>query len=324
AENYVPQAAAYTAACVLASAREVFPRLELLPGARLTVLASAKPLQLAPASLAAVYARRGLRNRTIVPSALPFLLDPYRRAWAAGELGKVKNPPLNTDLNPVAYFRFWRAWLSMVMSPASLLGLAALAAAGLFASWRLKGALKFTPEERTGEAFLMGFWGLAFETAVLLAFQARTGRLSPELGAMFALFMAGAAGGAWAAKNSPSKFILLFEASAAAIALACALRPDLAQAAGTARFLIFSGGFLSGAFFAAAALKRGGEVYSWDLAGGAAGGLGAAAFAAPIAGISGALYFSGLAALAALCGGILVRIRESRAAHSLNESTVKE
>lgn len=312
AENYVPPAAAYTAACVLASAREVFPSLELLPGARLTVLASAKPLNLEPAALAAAYTRRGLKTRTVVPSALPFLLDPYRRAWAAGEIGKVKAPPRNTDLDPLAYFRFWRAWLSMVLSPASLLGLAALAAAGLYSSWKLKSALKFTPEERTGEAFLMGFWGLAFETAVLLAFQARTGRLSPELGAMFALFMAGAAGGAWAARNSRPGRILLFEACAAALALACALRPDLAQAASGARFLIFSGGFLSGAFFAAAALKKGGEVYAWDLVGGAAGGLAAAAFAAPMAGISGALYLSGLAALAAFIGGILVRTRESR------------
>lgn len=324
AENYVPAATVYTAACVLASARSAFPVLEIIPGARLTLLASAGPLVLDPAALAAAYARRGIKTKTVVPSAFPFLLDPYRRAWAAGEIGKVKEPPLNTDLNPLAYFRFWRAWLSMVMSPASFLGLAALAAAGLFASYRLKGLLKFTPEERTGEAFLMGFWGLAFETALLLAFQAKTGRLSPELGAMFALFMAGAAAGAWAAKNSPPKFILLFEACAAALALVCALRPELAQTGWAARVLMLSGGLLSGAFFAAAAGKTGGAVYAWDLVGGAAGGLAIAAFAAPIAGISGALYLSALAALAALAGGILVKIRESKAGYSLKESTVKE
>lgn len=339
AENYVPPATAYAAACVLASARAVFPSLEFIPGARLTVLASSKPPALEPAVLAAVYARRGLKTRTVVPSAFPFLLDPYRRAWAAGELGKVKRPPLNTDLNPLAYFRFWRAWLSMVLSPLSLLGLAALSAAGLLAAFRLRTVLKFTPEERTGEAFLMGFWGLAFETAVLLAFQAKTGRLSPELGAMFALFMAGAAAGAWAAsaKREPASFLqsptpkkpnimqkggwLLFsEAAAAALALGCALRPELAQAAWPARCLIFSGGLVSGAFFSAAALKRGGEVYALDLAGGAAGGLATAAFTAPIAGIGGALYFSGFAALAALCGGLLVWKRN----YSMKGSTVKE
>ncbi len=320
AENYVPPPAAYAAACVLASARAVFPRLELIPGARLTVLASAGPLDLAPASLSAAYAGRGLKTKTVVPSAFPFLLDPYRRAWAAGEIEKVRRPPLNTDLNPLAYFRFWRAWLSMVMSPASLLGLAGLSAAALFAAWRLKSALKFAPGERTGEAFFMGFWSLAFETSVLLAFQAKTGRLSPELGAMFALFMAGAAGGAWAAKSSPPKYILLFEAAAAALALFCAMRPELALGAGPARALILCGGLLSGAFFAAAALKTGGEVYAWDLAGGAAGGLATAAFAAPLAGIAGALYFAGLAALGALAGGFLVRAR----GYSLKESTVKE
>ncbi|MDD5208008.1 MAG: hypothetical protein PHV36_01350 [Elusimicrobiales bacterium] len=324
AENYVPPPAAYAAACVLASARAVFPRLELIPGARLTVLASAGPLDLDPASLAAAYTKRGLKTKTVVPSAFTFLLDPYRRAWAAGEIEKVRRPPLNTDLNPLAYFRFWRAWLSMVMSPASLLGLAGLSAAGLFAAWRLKSALKFIPEERTGEAFFIGFWGLAFETSVLLAFQAKTGRLSPELGAMFALFMAGAACGAWAAKNSPPKFILLFEAAAAALALFCALRPELAQGAGSARTLILCGGLLSGAFFAAAALKTAGEVYAWDLVGGAAGGLATAAFAAPMAGIAGALYLAGLAALAALGGGLVVRKREFRRAYSLKESTVKE
>lgn len=324
AENYVPPPAAYAAACVLASARAAFPRLELIPGARLTVLASAEPLDLDPASLSAAYARRGLKTKTVVPSAFPFLLDPYRRAWAAGEIEKVRRPPLNTDLNPLAYFSFWRAWLSMVMSPASLLGLVALSAAAFLAAYRLKSALKFIPEERTGEAFLMGFWGLAFETPVLLAFQAKTGRLSPELGAMFALFMAGAAGGAWAAKSSPPKYILLFEAAAAALALFCALRPELAQGAGPARALILCGGLLSGAFFAAAALKTAGEVYTWDLVGGAAGGLAAAAFAAPIAGIAGALYFASLAALAALGGGLLVRKRETAPGYSLKASTVKE
>ena len=82
--------------------------------------------------------------------------------------------------------------------------------------------------------------------------------------------------------------------------------------------MIFSGGFLSGAFFAAASVKKGGEVYAWDLVGGAAGGLAAAAFAAPIAGISGALYFSAAAALAALAGGLWVSLFPSS-----NESTVK-
>ncbi|MDA8130957.1 MAG: hypothetical protein M0011_05575 [Elusimicrobia bacterium] len=302
-ENYVPPQTAYTAASVLASARAVFPSVQLLPGSRLTVIASSAPVKLSVPELAAEYSKRRLRDRAVVPSAFPFLLDPYRRAWAAAEIERVKAPPLNTDLNPLAYFRFWRSWLSMVLSPSSLLGLAALAAAGIFLAWKLKSSLGFRGEERTGEAFLMGFWGLALETAALLAFQARTGRLSPELGAMFSLFMAGAAAGAWSARNAGTKTIAATEAAAAVLALAAAAWPELAMAPWTARALLLCAGALSGAFFSAAALKNGPGVYSWDLIGGAAGGLAAAAFAAPIAGVRSAFVIAALAAAAALAGG---------------------
>lgn len=321
AENYVPPAAAYAAACVLASARAVFPSVELVPGARLTVIASQKGPDLSPARLAAAYGRRDIKNRSVVPSALPFMLHPYRRAWAAAELAKVKAPPPNSDLNPLAYFRFWRAWLSMVVSPGALLGLAALVLGGLIAAWRAAGALRFSAEERTGEAFLVGFWALAFETAVLLAFQARTGRLSPELGALFALFMLGAAAGAAAGAGRAAKYAFLAEGAGAALALLAALAPGLAQEPWGARALLVSGGFLSGLFFAAAAGRAGRAVYAWDLAGGAAGGLITAAFAAPILGIRGALLVSALAAAVALAGGLYAfYLRPS----SSKESTVKE
>jgi spermidine synthase len=312
AENYVPQERAYAAACILAAARTVFPHVETLPGARLTVLASASPLLLREDLLAARYGARRIKSVAVVPSAFPFLLDPYRRGWAAAALEKVKSPPPNTDLNPVAYFRFWRAWLSMVMSPGAMLGLAALALAAAFIAWPLSGALKFTSEERSAEAFLVGFWALAFETAVLLAFQSRTGRLSPELGAMFALFMAGAAGGAAMGNAGSAWRVLLAEAGAAALAFAAAWRPELAQAPWGARGLLLSGGFFSGMFFAAAAGRCGVRIYAWDLLGGAAGGLAAAAFIVPLAGISGGLLAAGLAAAAALAGGSAVLILRKR------------
>lgn len=303
AENYVPAETAYAAACVLAAARQVFPHVEALPGARLTVLASKSPLRLSPEALAAAYARRGLKTKTIVPSAFPFLLDPYRRAWAAAALEKVKSPPPNSDLEPLAYFRFWRAWLSMVLSPRAALGLAALALLGLLASWRLAGRLSFSPESRSAEAFLIGFWGLAFETAVLLAFQARTGRLSPELGALFALFMLGAAAGAAAGERLRPGWARGAEAAAALLALGAALYPEAAMAPWGARLFLAAGGLVSGLFFSGAARMAGGAVYSWDLLGGAAGGLAAAAFLVPLAGVRGAMAAAGAAAALALAGG---------------------
>lgn len=321
AENYVPPQTAYAAACVLASVRAVFPSVELVPGARLTVIASRKGMDLSPDRLAAVYGRRKIRARSVTASALPFMLHPYRRAWAAAELGKVKDPPLNTDLNPLAYFRFWRAWLSMVVSPGALLGLAALAICAMLAAWRFAGLVRFSRGERTGEAFLVGFWALAFETAVLLAFQARTGRLSPELGALFALFMFGAAAGAAAGAGRAAKYAFYAEGAGAALALLAALAPGLAQGPWGARALLFSGGLLSGIFFAAAAGGTGRAVYAWDLVGGAAGGLITAAFAAPILGIRGALLVSALAAAGALAGGLYAFYFRS---FSSKERTVKE
>ncbi len=311
-ENYVPQETAYAAACVLAAARGVFPHVEILPGPRLTVLASASPLRLSPGALAAVYARRGLKTSTVRPPAFPFLLDPYRRGWADSALAQVRAPTPNTDLSPLAYFRFWRAWLSMVVTPRAALGLAALALLALLAAWRLAGLLSFSPESRSAEAFLIGFWGLAFETAVLLAFQTRTGLLSPELGALFALFMLGAAAGAAAGERLPPGWALAAQAAGLLLAAGAALRPEAAMQPWGARALLAAGGLVSGLFFSGAARTAGGWIYGWDLLGGAAGGLAAAAFLVPLAGVRGAFLAAGAAAALALAGalaGLILRKR---------------
>jgi spermidine synthase len=313
AENYVPAETAYAAACVLASARQAFPHSALLPGARLTVLLSDKEIRLDPAALAATYARRGIKNSVVVPSAFPFILDPYRRAWAENELARVKRPPLNTDLDPLAYFRFWRAWFSMVASPASLLGLAALAGAALLAGARLFKGVAFISGDRSGEALLMGFCGMALETALLLAFQARTGRLGPELGLLFAAFMAGGAAGAWAGRLC-ARGIPEAELFSAALALGCAFAAPQLMGAGRPVFWAIAAfsGAASGLFFALAAGGNGAGIYSLDLLGGAAGGLATAAFAAPLLGIGGAFALAGTAGAGALlCGLTRLFRRES-------------
>lgn len=304
AENYVPAETAYAAACVLAAAAKAFPEMALIPGGRLTVLLSDRPLRLDPAALAAAYARRGINNRTAVPSAFPFMLDPYRRAWAENELARVKSPPLNTDLDPLAYFRFWRAWLTMVATPAAFLGLAALAAAALFGGTALYRRVDLLSGDRTGEALLMGFAGMALETALLLAFQARTGRLGPEFGLLFAAFMAGGAAGARAGRST-APGVALSELAAATLAFGCAFLAPALMSAGRPVFWLLAGaaGAVSGLFFSAAAGDNGTEIYSLDLLGGAAGGLATAAFSAPLAGINGAFALAGLAGAAALgCG----------------------
>ncbi len=325
AANYLPPEKAYTIASVLAAARKAFPSVTVLPGERLTVLAGANPPDLAPEKLAAVYSRRGLKTVTVVPSAFPFILNPYRRAWAEDEIQRIKRPPENSDLAPLAYFHFWRAWLSMVATPGSLLGLAALMLCALFAGFIIAGRLSFAPGKRTGEAFFMGFWGLAFETALLLAFQAKTGRLNPELGGLFAAFMAAAAAGALLPGGTSGGRLFVIELLAAGGAFTCAnMAGVLFAAGGTAVWaLISAGGFLAGSFFSSAAGGFGGDIYAWDLLGGAAGGFITAAFAAPVLGIKGALLCAALAALCALAGWTWAWFISGRS-HSLKASTVKE
>ncbi len=312
AENYVPKEAAYAAACVLASARAVFPYLEFIPGERLTVMASVQKLELEPEVLAAAYAARGIKDKTVVPSALPFLLDPGRRAWAENEIARVKDPPRNTDLDPLAYFRFWRAWSSMVADPSSLVGLLALMGAALLAASKLRKVIKFVPGNRGGEAFLMGFWAMSFETALLLAFQSETGRLSPELGLLFAVFMAGGAAGAWAGRKGASG-IWTAELAAAAMALGCAAAPAIFSGGAEIWLLMAGAGTVTGFFFARAAGGDPAGIYALDLAGGAAGGLVTAAFSAPLGGIGGALAISGASALCALAGGLFATNRKLNA-----------
>ena len=317
-ENYLPPEKAYTCASVLAAARLVFPSLTLLPGAKLTVIASGTPPDLDPARLAAVYGKRGIRNHTVVPSAFPFMLDQSRRDWAVRSLAGVKAPP-DTDLAPVAYFAFWRSWLAMVVTPAALLGLAALLLLAFCCGLSLAGRLSFTPEERSGETFFMGFWAMALETSVLLAFQARTGRLAPELGALFAVFMAASAAGA--ALPLRNRFLPAVEAAAALLAGAGAAACAATTAGNTAWIwtLAAAGGALNGAFFRLAAGDKGSRTYGWDLLGGAAGGFITAAFSAPILGIKGSLFCAEAAALCALAGWF-----RGRLCYSSKAETVKE
>ncbi|PIU20447.1 MAG: hypothetical protein COT18_02240, partial [Elusimicrobia bacterium CG08_land_8_20_14_0_20_59_10] len=317
AANYLPPGKAYTIASILAAARKAFPSVTLIPGDRLTVLAAAKAPDLDPAKLAAAYARRRLKNKTVIPSAFPFLLHPYRMDWAKHEIDRLKPPPANSDLAPLAYFHFWRSWLSMVVAPGSLLGLAALVLCALCAGLAIAGRLAFTPQKRTGEAFFMGFWGMAFETALLLAFQARTGRLNPELGGLFAVFMAASALGVLVPGKTGKARLFIIEILAAGLALVCAFKAGAVFAAGGAPVwgLMAAGGFLTGAFFSCAAGSSGGEIYAWDLLGGAAGGFITAAFAAPLLGIKGALLCAALASLAALAGGAFSRFRPRVESH---------
>jgi spermidine synthase len=323
-ENYLPAERAYLAASVLASASPAFKYMERIPCGTLLVLASDSPIDLTPAVLAGRYELRKLRTPYTAPANLPFLLDPNRRQWALAALGKIKTPPMNEDLNPAAYFYLWKMWLTMVVSPGELTGLALLAIALLAAAGRLlKPGGPLRSRESAG-VFLAGAWAMGFEMVALFMFQNHSGQLSWKLGMLFAAFMAGSAAGAGAAEIFSRGL-----ARALALALAFALTgglyicaPRLAGFGLTGLFLIFmgfifSGGAALGAYFAAAAGADGEAVklYYSDLLGAALGGFVFSAALIPLAGLRAALIWAG--AILAVIPLILLY------GYSRKESTVK-
>ena len=324
-ENYLPPERAYFAASILASLSSAFKYVELAPGGTLLVMASNTPLDLTTETLTKRYAARKINAFYTTPSAFPFLLDPYRRAWTSSMLQKIKAPQLNTDLNPVAYFYLWKMWLAMFVSPGTLTGLALMAAAFALIINRLLTAL--LPAIRSGgkgrEAagvFLAGFWAMGFEVACLFLFQTYSGQLTWKLGMLFSGFMAGSAVGGRVIKGIPQ-----VAARGGMLTLGLALTyglyayvPRLETLVPTVSLplfmvLLFAGGLVLGGYFAAASGAEDDGImrlYYSDLLGAALGAFVFSAAIIPLAGLRSALLW----AAAALILGLLLSIpRPSKA-----------
>jgi spermidine synthase len=315
-ENYLPPERAYFAASILASAGAAFKHVELAPGGTLTVFASDSPIDLAPETLARRYTQRKINNLYAVPVNLPFLLDPYRRQWAGAMLANIKKAPLNTDLDPVAYFYLWKMWLAMFVSPSTLSGLALLAVAFVLLAARLLKPGELLADKDAAGVFLAGFWAMGFETVCLFMFQTYSGQLSWKLGTLFSAFMAGSAAGVCALQVASHSRV-----RAAALVSALALTawlyvyaPNLGGMAPAGLFALFmvlllAGGFSLGAYFAAAAgpgNDKTGRLYYSDLLGAALGGFIFSAALIPLAGLRAALLWSA----GALIAGLLLSVKK--------------
>ncbi len=319
-ENYLPPERAYFAASILASAAAVFKHVKLAPGGTLIVLASDSPIDLAPETLARRCEARKIKNIYATPTAFPFLLDPYRRAWAGTMLGKIKDPPLNTDLNPIAYFYLWKMWLAMFVSPGTLTGLALMAAAFVLLLSRLPRPAQLIKNRKSAGVFLTGFWAMGFEVAGLFMFQTASGQLTWKLGMLFAGFMAGSAAGGRVFKSFPCR-----AARVGAVLLGLALTaglyafaPRLGTLAPAASFplfmgLLFGGGVVLGAYFAAASGPEEDGItrlYYSDLLGAALGAFIFSAAIIPLAGLRASLLW---AAAALLCGLLPALLKDEKA-----------
>lgn len=295
-DNYLSPAEAYAAACLRATARSVFPHVEVIPGGRALILASETGMGTGPGPMGKRLRSRGIKTRWVKEETLPFILHPYRSAWYASRLDAAGATPVNSALRPLAYFLSWRVWLSMYAGPDQFLGLAALLMALFWGSRRLAAGFKGSASKGLlAGAFLAGAWGMAFEICLMLAWEARLGTMASSLGLIFTLFLGGMAAGAAVFRRRGG--VALSAGLMAAVSAAAAFwLPGAFTAHGPSAFaaacsiLLSAGGFAAGSYFPAAA-RRGpaAGVYSADLYGGAAGGLIVSAAVIPLLGIENAL-----------------------------------
>jgi spermidine synthase len=182
-ENYVSPKLGRLLAATHATLRLAFAHVRLVPGGRVYFLASNGPLTL---DIAARLEALGLATKLVNRHYLEAMLTPDRLADLDRAVAHAAE--INTDFNPVLYFRHLRHWLDQFAARGWALGglLATVLAVYL---WRQR------PVPRV--LFASGFAASALEIVLLAVYQALYGSVYRQVGLIVTTFMAGLAIGAW-------------------------------------------------------------------------------------------------------------------------------
>jgi spermidine synthase len=288
-------------ASVLGALREVFARVEVVPGEvnRVIAFRDPGPAGLDARALRARLAGRAIKTRVVGPAHVDYLLeagrlDRFRRTMASGAPAGV-----NSDFRPLAVFFSTARWSAMLSPGAGrfLRGLKSLSL-GRFAlgvvlltavlAWRRPGA------RVPASLACTGFAGMVMSLALVFSFQAVHGCVYQWVAALTAAFMAGGSAGSLSMSLALRRYPgarAPFLGSEAALALsALALPGGIALAQGIFSFAALAAacGFLAGAQFPAAVELRArpGMLYACDLIGGFAGGLAGSAALLPVLGVA--------------------------------------
>jgi spermidine synthase len=322
-ENYLSPETAYFNACLYRTLKAAFAHVELIAGDPLLLMGSHEPITLAPPDLLARYAQRRLVTREVVPSYMPFKLDPARRAALLATLDAAHTVPLNRDFFPVCYAYVWRVWLAQFVSPfyfLCALMLLALLAWMLWLAWKHRAGIAQHPQVMALSC--LGAAGLIDETLLVLAFQAINGYVYWQLGALFAAFMLGLAIGSglaarmvqpsdpsWPSRALRGLLAIVGLENIAAIAILPAFRQLSAPAP---RLLLFSAALLFTALWVGMAFplaaqlgpsesvaRKAGSLYAADLWGAALGATVTSIICVPLLGLTATAGLTGAVMLAA-------------------------
>ncbi len=273
-----------------ATLRQVFANVLVVPGSRNYFLASDGPLDI---HIGRLVEARGVSTTYVNRFYLDDRMLEQRsagimRTFAAGA-------PVNTDLEPISYYRqldYWLSYFGAVPEVWMLLVVGAI----VMLVWRFSAVGM--------GIFVGGFVGVSLEILLLLVVQILSGSLFYMTGIVITAFMAGLAAGSWAARRFlPRAGMRMFAGIQLGVAVVCILLPPLFEvllkthASAVAVQILFSSlafslAVLFGVEFAIAASVRGGsagsiasELYGLDLAGSALGALMISVYAIPLFGV---------------------------------------
>lgn len=190
------------------SLQRTFPNVLAVPGARVVLVASERPLQV---DGEAVWHRRGIAPLTLRPGDLAGRLEPGRQALLDGLLAAPA--PANREALPVAFLAGTRHWLARHGLSSGAMGAAVLLVMG----GGLGLILRAPRPALHGVTAATGFGGILLSMAGWLAFQTAEGALPVALAWLGAAFMAGSAWG-----SSPGDTRALFKPALALAVLSMA------------------------------------------------------------------------------------------------------
>jgi spermidine synthase len=307
----------------------VFGHVRVLPGAAAHFIASESEID--PAAILPRLHARGIEAPFVSEDYLPFRLTDERLAELRSGLDQAGNPPVNTDANPALPLhelllegsrtgsRFMPVFRAMFRVPPFMIGAAFTSL--LLALFSLA---RFGPCARKGARATLAVWSvglgsLLLQVLVILSYQSFSGILYTGIVLLTALFMAGAAAGAFASvkherwgksalKTIHLGFILL---AAAPVIWATLLRSfGISSVSGSLPFFLIAGcvGLLTGSYYGIVvrtAFPDGGRYvpaafYAWDVFGACVGGLLGGMLLFPAIGLTGTALCVALMHLLAL------------------------
>lgn len=305
AENYANPQLRRLASSVHHSLKSVFPEILVIPGTKMVLLASERPLDY---RISDRLRNRGIRTSFVNANYLKAMLTEDR--IAAAEQVVSERTALNKDFHPSAYYAHLQYWLSRVGATMWLPGLLVV---GIVIAIL---ALLAVSKNRAVSAALSGsgFAGMGLEVVLLIAFQVCYGYVYEQLALIVTAFLLGAAAGALWSRNKGDRAREVFFRLDALFAVSAFLMAPLLvgidrfwemwnhPAIPAVMFALLTGwvGFLAGGQFPLAAKlvfreveKTAGHLYAVDLLGACLGAILITAFSIPILGITTTCYLIG-------------------------------